>query len=85
MSGSATTDLARLRLSPADFHLILSLAQKLDCADLCLYVLDAARLPPNKRFQKLDGLILVINTKKDEVAAICKDLLEVIQRSKHHD
>jgi hypothetical protein len=85
MTSAATTDMQRLRLTSGDFHMILSLGQKLDCANLSLRVLDAARFSPNKRLKKLEGIILVINTKSDEVVAICKDLLEVIQRSNHHD
>jgi hypothetical protein len=85
LSNAATNDLQRLRLTPADFDLVLSLGQKLDCADLSLRVFEAAQFSPNKRLQKLDGLILVIHTRSHEVVAICKDLLEVIQRSKPHD
>jgi hypothetical protein len=85
LTNAATTDLQRLRLTPGDFDLILTLGQKLDCANLSLRVFEAAQFSPNKPLQKLDGVILVINTRSHEVVAVCKDLLEVIQWSNHHD
>ena len=85
LANAAANDLQRLRLTPGDFDLMLSLGHKLDCVSISLRVFEAALFSPNKRLRKLDGLILVINTSTNEVVAICKDLLEVIQRSKHHE
>ena len=84
LADTAANDLRRLRLTPSDFDLMLSFGQKLDCINLSLRVFEASQFSPNKRLRKLDGLILVINTSSNEVVAICKDLLEVIQRSKPH-
>ena len=84
LTNAAATDLQRLRLTPGDFDLVLSLGQKLDCANLSLRVFEAAQFSPNKRLQKLDGTILVINTRSHEVVAVCKNLLEVIQGQPGH-
>jgi hypothetical protein len=85
LTKAADDDLQRLRLTPGDFDLLLALGQRFDCARLSLRVFEAAQISSTKRLQKLDGLILVIDTHRDEVIAICKNLLEVIQRSKPHD
>jgi hypothetical protein len=85
LANTAANDLRRLRLTTGDFDLILAHSHKLDCANLDFRVFEAAQFSPNDRLRKLDGIFLVINTRNNEVVAICKNLLEVIQRSKPHD
>jgi hypothetical protein len=77
LSASAAYDLSRQRLTTGDLDIILALGQRLDCTNLVLQIFDASLLPAKKRLRRLDGFILVI--RDSEIAAVCKNLTDVIE------
>jgi hypothetical protein len=86
LTDTAASDLRRLRMTPGDLDLIIAFGRALDGANLKLIVFTADQCPPQKRPQKLDGVIVIIDTRGNEICALCQDLLEVIEwRNQRHD